>query len=198
MAGAHPVYRSLLRLYPKRFRAHYGDDLVQQLADLIKDRGARAAWARTCIDLIVTVPRYRLESVMDEQHSETVVKVGITLLVAAGVVGLVTDFYPSIVPLVLALALGIGQRSTLSKAIRTPDSNRRRRRLVTGGVLAAVFAASYAAWEAVAWNDNGKWTISMTLLMLIGIPAMFGAPVYLIAGLLTPRSPHSSSSVPAG
>jgi hypothetical protein len=192
MAGAHPVYRSLLRLYPKPFRAQYGDDLVQQLADLITDRGARAAWARVSLDLIVTVPRYRLESVMNEQHSETVVKVVITLLAAGGVVGLLTDFYPGIVPLVVALAFGIGQRSTLSKAIRTPDSNRRRRRLVTGGILAVVFVGCYVAFDLLIGES---WTIRETLLSLVGIPAMFGAIVYLIAGLLTPRSPHSNPSV---
>lgn len=195
MASAHPVYRSLLRLYPKRFRAHYGDDLVQQLADLINDRGAGAAWARTSVDLIVTVPRYRLESVMNEQLSETVVKVGITLLAAGGLVGLLTDFYPGIVPLVLALAFGIGQRSTLSQAIRTPDSNRRRHRLVTGGILAAVFVVCYIAFNLLIGES---WTIRETLLCLIGTPAMFGAIVYVIAGLLTPKSPHNSSSVPAG
>jgi hypothetical protein len=192
MAGAHPVYRSLLRLYPKPFRARYGDDLVQQLADLITDRGARAAWARVSLDLIVTVPRYRLESVMNEQHSETVVKVVITLLAAGGVVGLLTDFYPGIVPLVVALAFGIGQRSTLSKAIRTPDSNRRRRRLVTGGILAVVFVGCYVAFDLLIGES---WTIRETLLSLVGIPAMFGAIVYLIAGLLTPRSPRSNPSV---
>ena len=48
----------------KSFGGHYGDDLVQQFADLVADRRARAAWARTGVDLIVTVPRYRLESIM--------------------------------------------------------------------------------------------------------------------------------------
>jgi hypothetical protein len=44
MAMSASVYRYLVRLYPRRFRARYGDDLVQHFADLIQDRGWRAAW----------------------------------------------------------------------------------------------------------------------------------------------------------
>jgi hypothetical protein len=95
---------------------------VQQFTDLVRDRGVRAAWARTCVDLIVTVPRYRLERVMNEQHSLITVNIGITLLALGGVVGWVTDLYPGMVLFVAAVALGVAQRSTLSQAIRTPDS----------------------------------------------------------------------------
>ena len=91
--------------------------------------------------------------------------------------------YPGAVLLIAAAGLAVAQRNTLARAIRTPDSNRRRRRLSIG----AVFVASYVTYDSVAW-PNGKWTITMTLLLLIGVPAMFGAIAFLIAGLLTPKS----------
>jgi hypothetical protein len=56
MPSPHLLYRSLVRLYPRSFRGDYGDDLVAHFAELVADRGARAAWTRTGVDLIVTVP----------------------------------------------------------------------------------------------------------------------------------------------
>ncbi len=186
MSAPHPLYRSLVRLYPSSFRRHYGDDLVQHFADLVADRGAGAAWARTGVDLIVTLPRYRLESVMNEQHSATSLNVAITLLAAAGVMSILTGEYPGMVLLAGALALAVAQRSTLARAIRTPDSNRRRRRLGTAGVLTLVFLASY-----VSFVNAGKdrWAGGEQLLIAIGTLAMVGAVVFLIVGLLTPKTP---------
>jgi hypothetical protein len=185
MLPSHPVYRSLTRLYPREFRLHYGSDLVQHHADLVSDRGAVAAWTRTGVDLIVTVPRYRLERIMSDQNSVTTINVAITLLATAGVVSLLTGVYPGLVLLLAALVLAIAQRGTLARAIRTPDSNRRRRRLTTAAVLGVVFAASYGTYLLVIGDT---WTLRETVLAAIGTPAMFGAVVYLIAGLLTPRS----------
>jgi hypothetical protein len=185
MSAPHFVYRSLLRLYPRRFRGHYGDDLVQQFTDLVADRGVRAAWARTGVDLIVTVPRYRLESIMNERHSATSVNLGIALLASGGVLSLLIGLYPGLVLLLAGLVLAVAQRSTLAQAIRTPDTNRRRRRLAIGALLAVVFVSSFTAYLALIGDT---WTVRETVLTVIGTIAMIGAPVFLIAGLLTPRS----------
>ncbi|MGI8929118.1 MAG: hypothetical protein ACR2H0_06615 [Candidatus Limnocylindrales bacterium] len=190
--ASHPVYRSFVRLYPRDFRQRYGEDLVQHFADLITDRGARAAWTRTSVDLIVTIPRYRLENIMTEQHSATTLHLAITLLAAGGVLSFLTDLYPGqgLVGLVLLLAavvLAIAQRSTLARAIRITDPNRRRRRLVTAGILALIFAASYIAFLNLIGDT---WTLRETLLAAIGTPAMIASPIYLIAGLLTPKAPR--------
>lgn len=61
------VYRRLLWLYPRDFRDRYADDLVQTLADLSGELGPWRAWRRVSLDLVVTVPRYRLETLMNEQ-----------------------------------------------------------------------------------------------------------------------------------
>ncbi len=196
MPSPHLLYRSLVRLYPRGFRNHYGDDLVAHFADLVADRGARAAWTRTGVDLIVTVPRYQLEAIMNEQHSVTSVNIVITLLAAGGVLSVLTDLYPALVGLVLlvaALALAFSQRSTLARAIRTPDSNRRRRRLGTGGVLTVVFLASYIS----LYNPSrDRWAGGEQALIAIGVLAMVGAIVFLIAGLLTPRTHNNRPATP--
>lgn len=187
MPAPHSMYRSLLLFYPRSFRRHYGDDLVQQFSDLVADRGVRAAWGRTVIDLIVTVPRYRLETMMNEQHIATTLFLGIALLAVGGVLSLLMDLpYLGLVLLVAALLLAVAQRSTLGRAIRTPDASSRRRRLVIAAALALVCAASLVSYgRAVSADDVSG--VSLIVHNAIGVPAMVGAIVFLIAGLLAPR-----------
>ena len=182
------VYRSLLRLYPHSFRSEYGDDLVQHFDDLSNDRGLRAAWARTAMDLIVTVPRYRLENLMSENLSATAISVSIWVLVAAGVVGtFLVDLFPGVVLLVAAGFLAISQRSALARSLRTPDSSRRRQRLRTAAVLGAVFVLSVVSY-GLDLGDDEISGLSLVLHNAIGAPAMLGALGFLVAGLCTPRS----------
>ena len=85
----------------------------------------------------------------------------------------------------------VAQRSTLARAIRTPDSNRRRRRLGTAAVLGLVFLASY-----VSIQGKDHWAGGEQLLIAIGAPAMIGAIALFIVGLLTPRSPDNRPVTP--
>ena len=146
MSGAHPIYHTLVRLYPKAFRDAYGDDLVQHFDGLVADRGIGAAWGRTALDLAVTVPRYRLETIMNERHSATTISVAVGLLAAAGVASMLVGLYPGGLLLVVALVLAIAQRSAIARALRAPDPQRRRRRLQTAAVLGVVFVASFVAY----------------------------------------------------
>ena len=192
MAG-HPIYRALIRLDPAGFRRRYADDLVQHFSDLAADRGVRRAWGRTLVDLLVTVPRYRLESLMNEQHSASTHNLAIWLLVGAGMMSVLVGLAPGVVLVGVAVALAVGHRGKLAQALRTPDSNRRRRRLTTAAVLAAVFVATYTAYTAMIGDE---WTVRETVLAAVGTPAMFGAVGFLIAGLLTPRSTDESVVAP--
>ena len=63
------IYRSAVRLYPSEFRREYGDDLVQLFTELVSDLGPRRAWGRTVVDLIATLPRYRLETLVNLSRS---------------------------------------------------------------------------------------------------------------------------------
>ena len=94
MAASHSVYRTLVRLYPSAFRHEYGEDLVAHYGDLVADRGARAARARTALDLAITIPRYHLEHVMTDQHSTTVLGLLIGLFAAGGLASLMTGVGP--------------------------------------------------------------------------------------------------------
>ena len=181
------VYRALIRLYPKDFRDHYHDDLVQNFTDLVKHRGAPGAWALTAVDLIVTVPRYRLEAIMTERHSAATLTVAITLLGAAGLLSVPAGFYPGIVLLPVAAALAVAQRSTLARAIRTPDANRRRRRLTIAGALAVTWIVATTIFVLDLRHDE-HWGGKAVVYNLIFFVTLIGALAYLIVGLLTPKS----------
>ena len=183
----YPVYRSLVRLYPRSFRHEYGEDLVAHYGDLVADRGARAARARTALDLAITIPRYHLEHVMTEKHSTTVLGVVIGLFAAGGLASLMTPVGPpSLILFAVAIVLAVTQRTTLSRALRVPNSNLRRRRLQTAAALGATFVLTYVTFLLTVGDS---WTITDTLLALVGTPAMIAAPLFLLAGLLTPRTP---------
>jgi hypothetical protein len=185
VAGPHPLYRTLVRLYPSSFRHEYGEDLVTHYADLVADRGARAARARTAVDLAITIPRYHLEHVMTEHRSATTLSILIGLFAVGGVASLMAGLYPGMILFPVAVVLGVAQRNTLARALRVPDSNLRRRRLWTATVLGLTFVISFVSYMLLIGES---WTVRETVLATIGIPAMFGAGGFLLAGLLTPRT----------
>lgn len=186
MPRPHPLYRSLVRLYPSAFRHEYGEDLVAHYADLVTDRGARAARSRIALDLAITIPRYHLDHIMTEQHSATTLSIVIGLFAAGGLASLMTGVGPGVILFAVAAVLAVAQRSALARALRVPDSNLRRRRLQTAAVLGVIFVASYAVYSLLIGDH---WTVRETVLATIGTLAMFGAGGFLIAGLATPRTP---------
>jgi hypothetical protein len=186
MASPHRVYRALIHLYPPDFRRHFGQDLVQHFDDLVADRGVGAAWARTGLDLTVTVPRYQLERIMTEQQTSTALYATVALIALGGVATLAIGSPIGIVLLVAGLVLGLTQRSALATSFRVPDSSLRRKRLRTAAILGGIFVLSYGTFVLTVGDS---WTITDTLLALIGTPAMIAAPLFLLAGLLTPRTP---------
>lgn len=63
------AYRLLIGLYPRRFREEYGNDLVLLLTDQLRDDPAWRAYARSAVDLAVTVPARHLEAHMQRPPS---------------------------------------------------------------------------------------------------------------------------------
>lgn len=191
MSRSHRIYRRLVGLYPRSFRNEYGADLLQLFDDLVADAGHRAAWSRTALDLVLTLPRYRLETVMNERRSATTITVVTAGLAVAGIaaplVGL--GLYPGAVLLVVAALMAVGQRSALAQSLRAPSVQRRRRRLLTAAVLGAVTVGSYLLFLAVIGE---RWTARDTVIAVVGNAAMLGSIGYLISGLLTPRAPVSA------
>ena len=188
--GSHRLYRALLTLYPADFRREYGEDMVQHLDDLIVDGGpARArARSRVTLDLLVTVPRYRLESLMDERRGNTVLWVALGGLLVASAAAVLTGIYPALVMLVPAAALATAQRSRLAHSLRALDPDLRRRRFRRSALCAVVFAASIVGY-AIALADDQIGGFSLIFFNLVGTTAMVAAAVLLVMAMLTPRRP---------
>lgn len=188
------IYESMLWLYPRDFRREYRSDLVQNFNDLLDDHGIRTAWTRTSIDLIVTVPRYRLENIMSEQKSATSINIALVVLSVGGMLALTTGLYPiTLVFWIAAIPLAFVQRSALARAIRTPGTNRRRNRLSLAAIFTVIFGAAYFSYYADL-NDEKISSASLLIHNAIGVPAMLGAILYFIVGLLTRRVPRDTQN----
>jgi hypothetical protein len=189
MAGHSRVYRSLVRLYPKSFRGEYADDLVQSFDDLLADVGPALTWRRTAVDLVVTIPRYRLETAMNPHHTNTALVVITSAAVALAAIATLTGALPGgPIWLVLAVVMLISSGSRLARSTRPPDTALRRhllRRAAALGVICLVGSA--AMWIELGvsedWN-GGKLLVYNAFFFATSI----GALVCLFLGLRTPRS----------
>ena len=188
--SAHPVYRALTRLYPPDFRNHYRDDLVQSLTDLTRQRGPGRAWARTTLDLIVTVPRYRMETLMNEQHSANTLTGIIVLLGAIGIISVPLGYHWGILLLPVAIGLGITQRSKLARAMDVSKGNDMRRRRLR---IATALMASLPVIYLISLPILGEsWGLDAVIAFSLWFIVLIVAVCYLIAGISTPRSPVTS------
>jgi hypothetical protein len=189
VAGHADVYRSMVRLYPKGFRNDYADDLVQNFEDLLADLGPARTWRRTAVDLLVTLPSFRLENVMNPRHTTT------ALVVATGgavVLAALATFIGAIpgapLWLLLAIVLLVATASRLGRSTRTPDPKRRRHLLLWATALAVVCVVSTTAfWLEMGPDDDwngGKVIFYNGFFFATSI----GALVCLFLGLRTPRT----------
>jgi hypothetical protein len=186
--SAHPVYRALTWLYPRDFRSRYRDDLVQIHADLTRERGPARAWGRTTLDQFVTVPRYRMESLMKESFSPIVLTVAIAAMAVSGIASVfVTDVYAAVLLTPLAMVLAVTQRSRLARSMVAVNGHRvRRRRLTIAAVLAAALPVLYVAAPAILGDS---WGADAVALFSLWVVLLIAAVVYFIAGITTPRTP---------
>lgn len=190
MSKGLSMYSALTRLYPAGFRREFGSDLVQHFDDLSQSRGPSAAWRRTALDLLVTVPRYRLESVMSTRSSSLTLFLGPIALAVAGAASILSGIVP-LAGLVLVLA-GVGllaaRRSNIAHSLRTPapDRNVRRQRLLISAVCTAVFVVSLIGY-IIAIGDDHIGGGALVAYNAVGVPSMIAAVAFLIAGLLSPR-----------
>lgn len=184
-------YRALIRLYPRGFRRHYGEDLVQAFDDLVERDGLARAWSRTALDLLVTVPRYQLEAVMIESQATRVLTAAIAGLLLLGVasVGMMGLVWVGAVLILGGVGLALANRSRLARAIRTttPDSSQRTHRLRLSALSAGVFVVCVVAYFVVIWDEEAS-TPGLLIPSLLGMAAFCGAVCFLAAGLLTPRA----------
>ena len=186
VGSAVRVYRSLLLLYPRDFRDRYTDDLVQIFTDLSRELGPRRAWRRVTLDLVVTVPRYRLETVMSDKRSSTLLTVAIVVMAVAGITSVFVGLYPGVVLVPLAGVVAITQRSKLARSIDAVDGTRlRRKRLRTASVLAASLPVIYLVSLPILGNH---WGTDAVVAFGLWVGVLIAAICYAIAGLSTPKS----------
>ena len=180
------AYRSLLVLYPRDFRDRYSDDLVQTLTDLSAELGPRRAWRRVTLDLVVTVPRYRMETLMKEEHSSTVLTVASIAMACAGIISLFTGLYLGVLLVPLAAVVAITQRGRLARSIDAVDaSGLRRKRLRIAAVLAGSLPVIYLVSLPILgdeWGTDAKVAFGLWTAVLIA------AVSYFVSGITTPKS----------
>ncbi|MEX0781566.1 MAG: hypothetical protein WD557_02880 [Dehalococcoidia bacterium] len=182
------IYRLLTLLYPTEFRREHGNDMALLFDDLVADRGILAATSRTSIDLIVTVPRYRLEAVMSESNATQVLTAGIAGLLILGFASVGVGLPWAAPVLILAgLGLALANRGRLARSIRTPDPSRRKRLLRRSALSAVIFVACVVGFIVVTWDGEAS-TPGLLIPSLMGTFAMFGAVGFLVAALLMPRT----------
>jgi hypothetical protein len=192
------VYAALIRLYPAEFRRDYGADLVQCFEDLANDRGRVSAWARTSLDLAITVPRYRLETIVNPRRSSAVLNLAIGGLTLAGLALLSGASVAGLGFLAVAAIVGLAQRTSLARALRTPDTHRRRRRLRRAGGFAVFALVTFGVFTVDIGGDH-DWGARAFAYAYAFYAASLAAIISLVVGLLTPKSPgraaHGATSL---
>ena len=116
------VYRHLSVLYPKAFRAEYGDDLVATFTEQLCDDRPGRVWVATIRDLVVTVPSQHLEARMNRRPTpQTVALLATVTTVAAMVLALAAGTGP-VVGVFLFVALVALVVATLAWKAARPAS----------------------------------------------------------------------------
>ncbi len=180
-------YRVLIRLYPRGFRRHYGEDLVQAFDDLVERDGPARAWRRTALDLLVTVPRYRLETVMNPWQSTLALQLTVGGLIVAGILSVLFGLLPGIILLPAGVILALIQRSQLARSMRAPDRRRRRRILLTAGGLAVACVLGTTGMYIDLMGDDHWPGPKLLLYNVFFFVTAIGALGCLAAGLRSPK-----------
>lgn len=195
--NSHPTYRALTLLYPREFRDRYRDDLIQHHADLTHRRGPASAWLRTGLDLIITIPRYHLETAMNPRHATNTLNAIVAAIAIVGLMAVVAvGNLIGVALLIGAALLTVSQRTQLARSTRVCDTDRRHHRLK----LAAVFAALAVADTAIGFADlanEDHWGTKAVIYGAISYAAAGAAICYLVAGLLTRKGSHGMTAQPA-
>jgi hypothetical protein len=141
------VYRFLLWLYPRELRAAYGAEMVQVFGDLVRERG-RSTWGRVALDLAVSVPRTRLESLMHRTAAHTEVTVAVLAIGVLVSVAALLMFGPLGLPVpVVVAAVALSQRSRLARSLGADEQHRRVGTALIGLVTSALtFVGTLTAW----------------------------------------------------
>ncbi len=188
------TYRILIGLYPAQFRREFGPDLLLVFDELLVDRGVVTATTRTSVDLIVTVPRYRLEAVMSTANSDRTLSFIAFALPTLGLVALLSGLpWVGLVMIAVGVLLALVGGGRIARSIRTAAPAQRARRLRASGLCALLFLVCVGGYAFVISDDSAS-SLGLLITSVPGTIALVGAVVLLIAGLLTPRAEQGLQS----
>jgi len=174
-------------LYPRDFRDRYSDDLVQTLTDLCAELGPRRAWRRVTLDLVVTVPHYRMETIMKEQHRATVLTVATAVMASAGIISPLIGLPLGVLLVPLAAVVAITQRGRLARSMDAVDASRLRRKRLR---IAAILAGSLPVIFLVSLPILGdEWGTDAIVAFGLWTAVLIAAVSYFVSGITTPKSP---------
>jgi hypothetical protein len=190
------VYRHLAALYPKAFRAEYGDDLVATFTEQIRDDSATHVWLSTVRDLVVTVPSQHLEARMNRPAPQTVAVLATSVTVAALVLAIVAGTGP-VVGVFLLIALVALVVATLAWKSARPAEN--------GGSIATrwrtilIIGVALLATVILVINvppySNRELPEALWLLMMLALVTSVGLiTVGLTMGIARRLNHHTTAS----
>ena len=173
-------------LYPRDFRDRYSDDLVQTLTDLSAELGPRKAWRRVTLDLVVTVPNYRMETIMKEEHRSMALIVATTVMACAGIISPMIGLPLGLLLVPLAAVVAITQRGRLARSMDAVDASRlRRKRLRIAAILAGLLPVIYLVSLPILGDE---WGTDATVAFGLWTAVLIAAVSYFVSGITTPKS----------
>ena len=189
------IYRSLLRVYPRRFRDEYRDDMALLFAEQLRDGPASRVWARSLIDLTITIPARHLEAHMNRPPNPTVPVLFAALSVTGVVAAVVGGSNLGVAAFGLAVAVVAGVlavaawRTTRAVSAVNPTSAHWWQVLLCGVVVLAT--------TIVVLNLTGEvpdgWWVPMMLTLLAGIMTTATGLVLGVAHFTTHRPRNATS-----
>lgn len=191
------VYRRLSALYPKRFHAEYGADLVAAFSAQLADEGVARTWWSTARDLVVTIPSQHLETRMNRPTPHTVAVVATTVTVAAFAVAVVTGTGPAVGVFLLIALVGLVVATLALHAARSVEQQSARvatrwRTLLIAGV--ALLAAVIVVINVPPYNDRELPDFGWALMMLSLVTSIGLMTVGLTMGIARRVTRHTATS----
>ncbi len=108
------AYRTLTRLYPRRFRDEYGPDMVSLFRDQCRDEPAWRVLPRASVDLAITIPIQHLESSMRRAPSRVVPLAYLAIAAAGLLLAILGGTNVATVIIGVGMALGAGTVGVLA------------------------------------------------------------------------------------
>jgi hypothetical protein len=114
------AYRVLIRLYPRQFRREYGSDLVQLMREQRRDDRPMRVFARSAIDLAISIPHQHLEARMNNPPTRLTSVAAAIAAVAGVLLAVIGGSAPTTIVLGIGLAAIAGAVAVVAWRQYTP------------------------------------------------------------------------------